>query len=280
MWRRRGAVINVRSSWEKDLSFPSGHTQFFSGLATCACMLLSPSGRGLPIALGLGALSGWTRNYLGVHFCSDTLAGWALGSVLGYPWGLHDPYASLMRAADPTLSMKVAAMCTTACASVLWGVRALVPLTPERTRARWYANAIAALPPATRTALASGRATKKESEKYAFKPRAMESVAPTLTVAGCGLALTGRFATMLPSAPHEPRAPMGYRLLAAALGLLGLAAWALLMSKAKKALPPAIEGVARPLLKVVTFAGVCVWTLVLTMKATIAVCPVVLEGCV
>ena len=49
-----------------DLSFPSAHTQFFSGLAFCAAALHGSGG--WLCAAGLwGALVGLTRNYLAMH---------------------------------------------------------------------------------------------------------------------------------------------------------------------------------------------------------------------
>lgn len=53
----------------------------------------------------LTALIALTRNYLGVHWCSDTLTGWAIGSLSGVLWGLLDPYELLLRRQDPWLSM-------------------------------------------------------------------------------------------------------------------------------------------------------------------------------
>ena len=57
-WHTSQRVRNVRSAWEKDLSFPSGHTQFFSGLLVCAATLAHPDGSWLVAALFGGALAG------------------------------------------------------------------------------------------------------------------------------------------------------------------------------------------------------------------------------
>ena len=67
------------------LSFPSGHASGVATLVTVALLLawpsLSPSGRRWSVAGGvaLGLLVGCTRMWLGVHFASDVVGGWALG---------------------------------------------------------------------------------------------------------------------------------------------------------------------------------------------------------
>ena len=100
-------VRNVRSAGEKDLSFPSGHTQFFSGLLVCAATLAHPDGSWLGAGLFGGAIAGLSRNYLGVHFASDTLCGLLLGAALGAAWATHDPYAFLLHT-SPATSVAVA----------------------------------------------------------------------------------------------------------------------------------------------------------------------------
>ena len=67
------------------LSFPSGHASGVATLVTVALLLtwpsLSPSGRRWAVAGGaaLGLLVGCTRMWLGVHYLSDVVGGWALG---------------------------------------------------------------------------------------------------------------------------------------------------------------------------------------------------------
>jgi undecaprenyl-diphosphatase len=62
------------------LSFPSSHaTDAAAGAAifTWASPMLSP------VAIGVALLVGISRVYLGVHWPTDVLAGWALGAALG-----------------------------------------------------------------------------------------------------------------------------------------------------------------------------------------------------
>ena len=63
---------------------------FFAGLATCASVLYH-----VPVwaALVFGAATGLSRNFLSMHWPTDTLAGLGIGAVLGWTWGLADPYS-------------------------------------------------------------------------------------------------------------------------------------------------------------------------------------------
>ena len=68
------------------LSYPSGHSSGIATLATVALVLAWPylARRGLrriavAVGVGLVLLVGLTRLWLGVHFLSDVLGGWALG---------------------------------------------------------------------------------------------------------------------------------------------------------------------------------------------------------
>jgi undecaprenyl-diphosphatase len=69
----------------ESLSFPSGHSSGIATLVTVALVLAWPvlghTGRWVCLALGvaLAVLVGLTRMWLGVHFLSDVLGGWALG---------------------------------------------------------------------------------------------------------------------------------------------------------------------------------------------------------
>jgi membrane-associated phospholipid phosphatase len=70
----------------ESLSYPSGHSSGIATLVTVALVLAWPylaRRRRQWVGLGLGAglvlLVGLTRMWLGVHFLSDVLGGWALG---------------------------------------------------------------------------------------------------------------------------------------------------------------------------------------------------------
>ena len=69
----------------ESLSYPSGHSSGIATLVTVALVLAWPllAGRARHVALAAGAalvvLVGLTRMWLGVHFLSDVLGGWALG---------------------------------------------------------------------------------------------------------------------------------------------------------------------------------------------------------
>ena len=75
---------------ETSFSFPSGHAMAAAALAAALALLLWPTRwRWLAVAGGAAWAvgMGWSRLYLGVHYPSDVLAGWA-GS-LGWVGGLH-----------------------------------------------------------------------------------------------------------------------------------------------------------------------------------------------
>jgi membrane-associated phospholipid phosphatase len=70
----------------ESLSYPSGHSSGIATLVTVALVLAWPylarHGRrwlGLGLGAALALLVGLTRMWLGVHFLSDVLGGWALG---------------------------------------------------------------------------------------------------------------------------------------------------------------------------------------------------------
>lgn len=67
------------------LSFPSGHSQASMAFALAIMLVvwrLRPSARGASFLFLLFPLFiGWTRTYLGVHYPSDVLAGFALATI-------------------------------------------------------------------------------------------------------------------------------------------------------------------------------------------------------
>ena len=169
-WYSAGSGLAAPRAWEKDLSFPSAHTQFFSGIAFCRCRcqtqctalvlftlyiqlaphcVYSTGAVGLcqlPLsaAAAFGLITGLTRNYLGVHWCTDTLAGLALGLALGLVWGSFDPYARLARASSPLLAFSAATAVSGGLLALLVAIRRLVPARRLAVRRFWLVNALAA----------------------------------------------------------------------------------------------------------------------------------------
>ncbi|ADB76100.1 phosphatase PAP2 family protein [Geodermatophilus obscurus] len=84
--RVRPAFENGGATYDS-LSFPSGHSSGIATLVTIALVLAWPRlmGRQRRLALAAGAalvvLVGLTRMWLGVHFLSDVLGGWAFGAA-------------------------------------------------------------------------------------------------------------------------------------------------------------------------------------------------------
>ncbi len=84
--RVRPAFENGGATYDS-LSFPSGHSSGIATLVTIALILAWPRLMGLQrrLALAAGAalvvLVGLTRMWLGVHFLSDVLGGWAFGAA-------------------------------------------------------------------------------------------------------------------------------------------------------------------------------------------------------
>ena len=84
--RVRPAFENGGAAYD-GLSYPSGHSSGIATLVTIALVLawprLTARRRRLALAAGvaLAVLVGLTRMWLGVHFLSDVLGGWALGAA-------------------------------------------------------------------------------------------------------------------------------------------------------------------------------------------------------
>lgn len=78
-WEQRPADF-VRTK-ESGTSYPSAHSSNTMTLAVLA-ILLWPGLKKWPLLLPL--LVGYSRLYLGKHYPTDVLAGWALGLIVGY----------------------------------------------------------------------------------------------------------------------------------------------------------------------------------------------------
>lgn len=89
--RERPGLHEVLVALPADLSFPSAHSAQAAALAVAA-VLAFPAWRRWPVVTSLAALVilvGLSRLYLQVHWPSDVLAGWALGTlVAALVWGL------------------------------------------------------------------------------------------------------------------------------------------------------------------------------------------------
>lgn len=87
---RRPRPFASYESPSTDYSFPSAHTQFYSGLA----FLFSSTSSSKLQSTVIGLFVGITRIYLGYHWASDTIFGLCLGAFLGLIFGalLRDPH--------------------------------------------------------------------------------------------------------------------------------------------------------------------------------------------
>lgn len=248
-------ITNVDGTWQEDFSFPSAHSQFASCFLLClVCSLeLQPAWLGATILVTL--IAGITRNYLALHWCSDTLIGWSLGAFIGFAWGTLNPYDMMLQRFNifspfwsPVVLASGVVFFLVLC---LLGARAVFPAPDEVTVAKWYSNALATLP---------NSGTKTE-EKYTFKSRTFDTIAPELTTAWCALAFAGVDQLFLPSESLEMCYSHALSLrtycLRVVLGLLGLLILALPMVVIKKSIGS--SGTAKCLFKVFVFAVLCTW---------------------
>lgn len=86
--RKRPETLYVQNMRFKTYSFPSGHSYIsalvFGFLAVSAVQMLTIGWLiAVPLVLLIG-LVGVSRIYLGAHFPSDVVAGWALGGIITY----------------------------------------------------------------------------------------------------------------------------------------------------------------------------------------------------
>nr|WP_037972583.1 phosphatase PAP2 family protein [Streptomyces sp. NRRL WC-3742] len=85
-------VVGRTIHGEQNLSYPSGHTAFFTALALAVAMAVTRgrggSGLGTAAALAAGAVMGWAQVVLGAHYPTDALGGWctALAAVPATAW--------------------------------------------------------------------------------------------------------------------------------------------------------------------------------------------------
>lgn len=247
-------------AWEVDLSFPSAHTQFFSGLAFCAAALY-----GWPVLLpaAFGAFIGLTRNFLSMHWPSDTVAALGVGAVLGILWGRVDPWQRLLEAGSPLLSLATATAFTSGLLSLMLAVRQAVPPVQAEVKKYWFANALGALPESERESkLSNGQ----------LKPRNLKSKIPMLVTVWTTLAITGLYPLLLPDVASFPLSPAGRtlssRLLQTLVGLGGLGGVMLLKDGVKQTLIRLglLTDRMRGALKGLTYVAICAWCFLLSQR--------------
>ena len=245
-------------AWEVDLSFPSAHTQFFAGLAFCAAAL---NGWSAVLPAAFGAFIGLTRNYLSMHWPSDTIAALGVGAVLGTFWGRVDPWRRLLEAGSPLLSLTAATAFTSGLLCLMVAVRQAVPPVQADIKTYWYANALAALPE-------RARAETRSSAQRQLKPRNLKSKIPMLVTVWTTLAITGFYPMLLPTAAAEPSGPLLSRLLQVGVGLGGLGGIMLLKDWVKEILArrQLATDRMRGALKGLTYLAICLWCFLLSQR--------------
>ena len=255
-------LMNSCGAWEVDLSFPSAHTMFFAGLASCAATLY---GWPLAAAAVFGALIGLTRNFLSMHWPTDTAAGLVLGGLLGAAWGRLDPYAALLAAGSPLISLAAASYFTLGLLCLMVASRQLVAPVAAAERATWFANALQSLDP-------DERARVIGDPRLQLKPRNLKSKVPMLTTVWCALAITGLYPHCLPSALNEPAGSIARRLAQTLIGLVGLGGVSLLKLSVGKSVSRRVptgkrRDTVKGLFKALTYVALCSWTFLLSQRA-------------
>lgn len=246
LWLDMGKVSevwNIGAVWEADYSFPSGHSQSLAGVLLCAHFTFQLTMHWLPVMLLLGAFVGLSRNYLGVHWCSDTLTGWLIGSLSGIAWGLLDPYAALLRLGDPLISTVVGL--GSALAVILLAAVCVMLTTPVQAelRAEWLDTAVRGLELSRsssdvrcvapedeiddhgkRRCCASGKARRTVRPRHLRSRHLVYAAGPALSGGIC-LALTGAYAELPPHSMRclEMRPPLHIAMLRVLVGLAGVA---------------------------------------------------------
>jgi len=260
--------LNIPPAFKTDTSAHSpaapGLCMPCSGLGVCACLLASAPPFAVAAAAAAAAVAGLTRNLLGVHWCSDTAAGWVLGAVLGYVWGRTDPYGALLRKGSIAVSGSSAASVTAVFVAALLCVRRVVaPVRPD-VRAVWFDNAIASLPHDAREAYAAAGPDGERHGKPIFRPRSLSAKVPMVATLCCTLALTGFYPLLLPLVSLEPSRP---RMAQAAVGLGGLVVLRGASRALRRALRVEPSTHKAAYFKALTFVAVCSWTLLFSQDA-------------
>jgi len=243
-------LISSCGAWEVDLSFPSAHTMFFAGLATCACALYAAP---LWAALAFGASIGLSRNYLSMHWPTDTLFGLALGGVLGITWGWVDPYSRLVAAGSPLVSLLFSSGFTLGLLCLMVATRQMVPPVAAKERTVWLSNALMSLSPEEREATLANRQKQ-------IRPRNLKQKIPMLVTVWATLAITGFYPCMLPHATSLPAGSILSRLLTAFIGVVGLGGVASLKTAVGKLGMGKFAQGRRGPLKALTYVAICLWT--------------------
>jgi membrane-associated phospholipid phosphatase len=253
-------LIDSCGAWEVDLSFPSAHTMFFAGLAACAATLY-----GFPhwLSFIFGASIGISRNYLSMHWPTDTGIGLALGGILGFVWGTVDPYARLLAAGSPVVSLLFASGFTLGLLCLMVATRQMVPPVASAERTAWFANALQSLSPEERAATLA-------SKQKQLKPRNLKAKIPMLVTVWATLALTGLYPACLPGVASLPNGSARARLLQALLGVVGLGGIASLkkaVGRLETATGRKFADGKRGALKALTYVAICAWTFGLSQMA-------------
>jgi membrane-associated phospholipid phosphatase len=194
-------------SSEANFAFPSGHAQQAMSLWGLLANWLSRPGRGaapsrrwvwLP-ALALILLNGVSRIYLGVHFASDVLAGWAVGALLLWAF-LRWEDAAKKWLVERSLAVQILVSLVASLALLGLSVLARLSLGSWQVPMSW-----------AQTALARGG-----------EPIDPLNLKNAVDVAGVLLGMGAGGAWMAKAGGFDPGGPLAKRLVRYALGLVGL----------------------------------------------------------
>lgn len=117
---------------------PSGHSQV--GSVAWAYLISSFGRRWIPLGVGVGALIGLSRIYLGMHFPSQVVAGWIIGALLLYLMGhFEDRFLAWFNAKPVATQFGLAGAATTAL--LLAGAAAIAVRSGWNVPPDWITNA-------------------------------------------------------------------------------------------------------------------------------------------